>query len=150
MEEECIHNPNRDFEDFTEHLDVLFEEFESHSVKGLNCTVDVLAFPTETAAISSSPHWPCVGGYYHAGELRHGPCLGVSTRLTRLRFCKVGIDGGSPLQKLDRQWTLVVKKNIMNLPELVCTTFDFFGGGEVACFHACFRVQNDDPIFRHQ
>ncbi|GFV60715.1 hypothetical protein TNCV_4180511 [Trichonephila clavipes] len=27
MEEECIHNPNRDFEDFAEHLDVLFEEF---------------------------------------------------------------------------------------------------------------------------
>ncbi|GFU74830.1 hypothetical protein TNCV_2610471 [Trichonephila clavipes] len=28
MEEGCIHNPNRDFEDFSEHLDVLFEEFE--------------------------------------------------------------------------------------------------------------------------
>ncbi|GFU02049.1 hypothetical protein TNCV_837021 [Trichonephila clavipes] len=27
MVEECIHNPNRDFEDFAEHLDVLFEEF---------------------------------------------------------------------------------------------------------------------------
>ncbi|GFU02072.1 hypothetical protein TNCV_837191 [Trichonephila clavipes] len=27
MEEEFIHNPNRDFEDFAEHLDVLFEEF---------------------------------------------------------------------------------------------------------------------------
>ncbi|GFX53603.1 hypothetical protein TNCV_2327181 [Trichonephila clavipes] len=28
MEEECIHNPNRDFEDFEEHFDVLFEKFE--------------------------------------------------------------------------------------------------------------------------
>ncbi|GFS98602.1 hypothetical protein TNCV_2987341 [Trichonephila clavipes] len=28
MAEECIHNPNRDFEDFAEHLDVLFEAFE--------------------------------------------------------------------------------------------------------------------------
>ncbi|GFX38689.1 general transcription factor II-I repeat domain-containing 2A-like protein [Trichonephila clavipes] len=28
MEEVCIHIPNRDFEDFAEHLDGLFEEFE--------------------------------------------------------------------------------------------------------------------------
>ncbi|GFX10422.1 hypothetical protein TNCV_1868171 [Trichonephila clavipes] len=32
MVEECIHNPNRDFEDFAEHLDVLFEEFERRFV----------------------------------------------------------------------------------------------------------------------
>ncbi|GFV93604.1 hypothetical protein TNCV_1989161 [Trichonephila clavipes] len=36
--------------------------------------------------------------------------------------------------KLDKQYALVVKKDIMTLPELVCTAFDFFGGGEVASF----------------
>ncbi|GFV37486.1 hypothetical protein TNCV_5101901 [Trichonephila clavipes] len=40
----------------------------------------------------------------------------------------------------------------MTLPELVCTAFDFFGGGEVstACSDARFRFQNGGSMFHNQ
>ncbi|GFX66868.1 hypothetical protein TNCV_999071 [Trichonephila clavipes] len=48
-------------------------------------------------------------------------------------FCLAA--NGDPILKLDKPYALVVKKDIMSLPELVFTSFDLFGSGEVERFH---------------
>ncbi|GFT95654.1 hypothetical protein TNCV_310541 [Trichonephila clavipes] len=62
------------------------QQHENHTVKGLDCTVNVPSFPTETAAMSSSPHWPSRNHLHHSTTLERNIVLTVRSLYPSMNF----------------------------------------------------------------
>lgn len=119
MEEECIHNPNRDFENFAEHLDVLFEEFERRfaDLISLEEILNFMIFPfNENVNIDEVSE--------KVGHLIDATSVTVEEEIIKLR-CDIFLK--SRVYSDTDFWKLISEETFPNIYKLILYLKSYFG-----------------------